>query len=311
MDNDLSRWLKDHLGLPYMSEADVSTLMYHPRHGNLCRKLLKFLAESTLCSQKFPHVYVIEEYKEVIESLTDRNQQLDQAIGSIEKLLCDHHNQERKLNSLRSQLDCLEDFHIKYTKAMNTLETIANRPNWRIQQVDHKIDEIDYIDSGDFLQIYSDCPETELSKADEHSALTSRRLNVVDEELHDLKEKVNIIHQAISKVFSGIKALVDNVEEDEESLQLPELSKHHLDSIKVPGTEDVEVITDQEARDLVEFNVKMTQDVKELDRQVCDMKKKYEHHKASRTSELKARIEKCLLFKSEVQQLEVEVGLID
>lgn len=293
MEANISIWLKDHLGLAYMCEADVTSLMYHPRHGNLCRKLLEFLCESTLCSQKYPHVHVEEEYERSMQYLKDKTAELKKKIEDIEIYIRDYENEERELTYLRTRLKLLRNILETQQKARKDLEDVVNRPNWGIDLVSRKIDEIDYLNNEDLQQIYAPSGETDmLTKTDDQNAILTRRMASLDDELNDLLAKTDIIHRALSKLLGAIASQLGELED--ENIQMPEMDHNKLEALKIPPHEVIELDSNTEGKKLKDQNVILEKNVQDLLEQVTSREQNCLAHRSKFIATYKEQLEKCL-----------------
>lgn len=287
MDYDISRWLKDDLGLVHMTESDLNSLLYHPRHGSLCRRLVKFLAESTLCNQKYPDVYAQEEYLGAVEDLNKKNDELRDIVKQVENFAKDNEDQDREMNFLKMRLAHLKKIEDLQRTSTKALEEIANRPNMEIELVTRNIEEIEYLSNTDLNSLY---PTIELNKSD--SAVTTRQMTAVDEELNDLMKKAQIMHQAITMT---LRAIVEKMENTDSGLNLRKTSAQNLIALRLPKIEEV-TLDDMEPaeKELKENNVELSEKVCELNQQVTELSRQYESRRAEMISAHKKELEKCL-----------------
>lgn len=307
--NRITKWLQDHLGLPSICADDLDSLRLHPRHGTLCRRLLDFLARSTLCSQKYPHVFAKEEYESSVESLVGKTRELDDITSQIRDYIRDHENEERELSYLRSRLKCLEDIQEVQRFSSKILEEIVNRPNWAISRVSSQIDEISFLSSKNLHSPYIAPVELDtISRSDDSTALMNRRMASVDEELKDLTTKANTLNQAISTQLTEIASTIAQV--SEEDLHLREPSEHELVVFRIPEIEEEELDVDHEAKKLKDSNRKLAKNVIKLNLQLIDMKKSYETRRSNIIFSYKDQINRSSTLLKNLDELEAELNHI-
>lgn len=298
MDCDIPKWLKDDLGLIHMSEADLSGLMFHPRHGNLCRRLIKFLTESTMCSRKYPNVYAREHYVEAMAEIERKRDHLRDSVKNLETYVKGSENEERELGFLKLRFDHLrgiEDLHRTSTEA---LETIANRPNIGIEQVTRNLEKLDYLSNSDLADIYSTDKSVKFD-----ATVSARQIASLDEELNDLMRKICVLHEAISEMLQEMTDKMDIWKMDED-LQLRNTDIQNLVALRVPEPEEMTVNNEPDEKALNDINNELNDKVSRLNQQITELKHLYTSRKADIIRSRKGELEQCLHNLNKLEELE-------
>lgn len=273
MEVNISSWLKDHLGLTHMSEADLNSLMFHPRHGSLCRRFVNFIASSTLCSQKYPNVHAQQEYLAAKETLENQKSCLHQALVDLERLVRENENDERYLCCLNSRLEYLKELHQTQENSMKALEEIAASPNLIIEQVVRNIGDADYMSNSDLEAIYSGDPaETVASTAwtSLDGPVSERQMALIDEEFKSLKAQIELLHKVVNRVLNSVHGKLE--------LMLPLRKRVDLPT-KVPDSE--EQVTTQPDFKAFELRKHLTDSLLQTQAEVARMSEQYRSRKES------------------------------
>lgn len=271
MDIDISKWLKNDLGLMQMSEADLSYFMFNPRHGALCRRFINFLAMSTLCCKKYPHVYVQEENLEAKRESVRLKTELRDSISNLDLYIKTEENKERELSFLKLKLNYLRTMEDLKKTSTEALENIADRPNFLIEQVSQNIDEFNYSNSN-VGNIYDKLCANLDSQLTTMGPISRSQMKHVDDKLDDLICKTNTMHLAISKLYESINSEKSNVQ-----CNLKKTSLQSLIGLKPPKFEEIELHIG-----LGENNSDLVDKVNQLNQQVLKLNNLYE----SRVSEI-------------------------
>lgn len=300
MDYDISRWLKNDLGLAHMSEADINCLMFHPRHGSLCRRLIKFLAESTLCSLRYSNVYAKEDCEEAMRELEEKNQQLGETMENLEIHVRKNANEIRELNFLTEKLDYLTKIDELQRASAEAFEAIASRPNFSLEQVGCNIEETHYLGNLDLERIYSmdDSLRTD-------TTITTRQTSSIEEDFTDLIGKCEVMHQATTEVLQAITKKMNSLDCD---IDLKRTNVENLLAIKMPECEEEVLEADPEEKELKEQGRKMIEKICELDHQVTELSDQYKQKKLELNKRYKEQLEKDLQFLKKLQELESVVN---
>lgn len=289
MNYNLSKWLKDDVGLKHLSESDVNCLVYHPTNGSLCRRSIALLAESTLCSRKYPDVFAAEHYEYAKQELKRKTEDLNNLTKQIELYTKNNENEERRLSFLKLKLDYLESINDLQRTSAEALQEIADRPNLEIDQIARNIEECQYLSKSDLATIYSAPELTRL----ERPIVKCDQLATSHDITHDLINEIEVIQSAISKAFQKVVSKLDKI--DINNLRPITAKIEDLIAIKEPKFEEVS-IRDLDAEECLELYNKTTKKVSELNQEVRELNGIYK--KDSKNDELvslaKRRIERCV-----------------
>lgn len=296
MDRDISRWLRDDLGLAYMCDRDLNLLMFHPRHGILCRKLLKFMSESFLCSQRYPDVFARDDHRQLSEQLAKKSQNLDNLSDELKKKMINYANCEKKLTNLHQIESYFQKLKSLQEKSLDDITRIANRPNRYIEQVNNRIGQVDYLDSTELISLYDIDPATLLCNNRHKNAsnvITAMGPIGFDseskEEQDNLLKKVDTLHDAIGHLLNDIShRQVDN------SLQLMMIGIDKLVALQISESND-------QPKVIRSINAKLSEENRELNDQVASLNKDIQEA-CSRYRQMRSD----MLEKYKHQMLEVE-----
>lgn len=206
MDYDLSRWLKDELGLVHSCESDLSDIVLHPRQGTLMRKFVEFVAKSSLCRERHPDVFAEEENFSSGLDLKRKCQERDQLRAKLKSSVRDNIILERKICGAGEKLEILRKVKKNQLDNINRLEQIAKRSFAKLEQVAERM-----VKAGEYL---NEDPLAEMFKHEIEFAsditndgpITSQQVRFVDEALERCKEKIDINHDTISRLVAEIKS---------------------------------------------------------------------------------------------------------
>lgn len=287
MNIDLSKWLKDDLGLKHMSESDLNSLVYHPTYGGLCRRFIAFLADSTLCSRRYPDVFATEHYDEATQELERKTDDLKHLIKQVEQQSRENENEERKLNFLKSKLDYLRRIEDLQKTSREALQAMTERPNLEIDQATRNIEECHYLAKSDLLTMYS---APELNRL-ERNMVTRQQVSAVNEELNHLTECIEIMQSAVSKTLIEVTSKLDNI--DIGHLRPVKVTIDDLVALRVPKFEAV-FTHDAEMEEHSELYGNMIKKVSDLDQEVRELSDRYKNQADELMKSVKRRIGKCL-----------------
>lgn len=311
MDKEISRWLKHDLGLPYMCERDVSGFMYHPRYGTICRKLLTFLYESTLCSQKYPDVFAKDEFEKVTDQFNKTNHDLDRISDELEKKIIAHSNTDMRLDYLKAKLDYLNKLKKLQEKSLESLKLIANRPTATVERVKDRIDHADYIQSSELISIYSVEPETLLCNYEPVSNDSNILVSNIaieyelDDELDKHTKGVDTIHGAIDGLLSKLSNLKDCSSHDK--LDLVDMNMNNLVALHIPTFKEETPLNETGFHELKLANYELSRLVTELNSEIREAQQKYEHMATDTARYYKEQREKLSLFSDNLHDLEMNI----
>lgn len=267
MDSDIPRWLKDELGLVHMSEADLNSLVFHPRHGSLCRRFVKFLADSTLCSQRYPNVYAKEELEGSVRSLAAKEDSLARVIENLRIQNRTNDAATRDVNFLTEKLAFLSRVAEIQLKSTVTFERIANRPDINMDQVSHSTKQRDYLDTQELEELY----KQEIS-CDPDINITCRMISATEKEMDDVTNKVETMHYAISTLLQSINKGMASVDTNP---SVRNTTIEHLTALRVPEFEEIVLDADPEGKALKEKGERLMEDLNLLNQQVMELNEQY------------------------------------
>lgn len=291
MNYDISKWLKDELGLSHMSEADLNCLMFHPRYGSLCRRFVNFLAESTLCSTKYPNVYAKEEYEAALEEIETKNRDLRTSVKELEEVARQGENDMRELEFLKSRLSHLKTIQQMLRNHSESLETIANRPNFLIELLGRNLDNPEYLRDSSLDSMYT------LEEDFKHDAIiTNRQMSSIDDRLKESVDEIESSHANIANLAQRIILKMNNLDYN---LDMEFIATHDLEALKIPPVEEEIEYLNQDERVLRDKNSKLTKRVSDLDQQVAELGDQYRRRKAEIRAAKSRQLEECLQVLSE------------
>lgn len=291
MNYDISKWLKDELGLSHMSEADLSGLIFHPRHGSLCRRFVKFLAESTLCNIKYSNVYAKEEYTAAVKELESKNNDLIHSIKELEDVARKGENDQRELEFLKSRLSQMKTIQQLLRTHSEAQEGLANRPNFLIEQLAQSLDKTDYLKDSSLTSMY------ELDEDFKHEAIiTDRQMSSIDDRLMELVNQIDATHSSVAALAQTISSKMN---EPECNVKLNKVHTDDLIAIKIPPIEEEEEDSNQDEQQLRHVNADLAKKVSELDQQVAKLSGQYLMRKAAIRAAKSRELEECLAILGE------------
>lgn len=296
---DLTRWLQSDLGLKNLTEADLNALVYHPRHGSLCRRFLAFLAESTLSHKKYPNIYAREECEGTQLDLMTKEQELGHIKLVLERQLQTSSNTELELKFLKDKhqhIASLEDLLRATTKA---LEEIASRPSVAFERARRIIKEanLNYLSNDDIEKIYS----IGLSSGGAHSACPTP----TDEELSKCVQTVDTIHRAISSLLTDVSSKIDTNAVQSRTLKQPNIES--LVALKIPECERLELEANPEELELTERRAALRRAIELLSMEVKALDDKLSAEKQKLEENFKRQREVDVNFLEKLQRLEEEI----
>lgn len=262
MDCDLNKWLKDDLGMGAMSEADLYGILYHPRHGTLCRNFLKFLAESLLCSKKYPDVYVREEYEETLQEFDQKTAELKDIKRQLEIAAESHENDVLELAFLEKKFEYLKDIEHLIRKSNELMEEVVNRPISGIEKIAERIEAFDSLGYKEHEKIYS---KTDFSRA-------TPRLVPTNENLRSTIDMIENLHGAITGTCRNLETKIDVLKTE---FQPSTIDIHNLASLELPQVQEVVEEPEKEAHKLRSTNIELCDKIKNLNQQVVAMRDKF------------------------------------
>lgn len=273
MDSDLNIWLKDDLGLVHMSAADLNGLMFHPRHGGLCRRLVRFLAESTLCSTRYPTVYVKEEYQEAAANLATKDKELQDVLNIVYNYTRDQENVELELGFLAQKLDYLKRLEDLQQTSKTAMEEIVNRPNFGLEQVSRNINTSEYLSETVLKDMYhiedvnklEDLPVVE-------DTLMEDETSMVEDSIHKITRKVNMMHRAISALY---KKITDAISRNSCDVSPKNMQKDDLVALQVPTFKEIHPEMNSDERELRKANTELVHRVNQTEQQVGTTMKQF------------------------------------
>lgn len=305
MDFNLSKWLKDDLGLKHMSEADMNKLVYHPRHGSLCRRLVKFLTESTLCSKRYPNVYAREEYEEAKREFDSKEQLIRELLSKLESQMRSSENVESELKYVTERFKCLTGIEDKLRTTTVALEEMASRPNISLIEVGRNLENPKYLGNLSLETLYTSFPSYHQEAYKSSDKITRRDLANVNDDYQNLTNRARLMHSSISQLLASVSEAVDN--NDCDDVKLHKTSVASLKALKLPVCEEVELEFDPEERRLHEQRTTLMNQLREADQQVNELAQQYNSLKANLNKQYKAEVEEDLVLLKRLQEIEATI----
>ena len=268
----MSNWLKNDLGLVHMGEDSLFPLLHHPRHGTLCRRLIKLLLESTLCKQRYPNVYASEEFEEASREFDEKTREVKEMRALIELNLHNLENEERREKFLADKLDYLVGINHLQKNTSEALEVMAGRSNFDLEKVGRLIQNPSYLANSDLENIYSDISNSESSTIN----------SSVEDNYQELVERAQKMHDVYARLMSFIKKKSDELHlntSDHNSPKLEQVCFLDLAALRMPADEEVVIEADPEERKLVERNELLVAKVSAAKKQVENYVQEYDRRK--------------------------------
>lgn len=297
MDYDISKWLKDELGLAQMSEIDINGLMFHPRHGTLCRRFVNFLAESTLCKQRYSDVLAKQSYTSRLEEYQTKKKELHSITKNVRSVSQDLDDKKRELEFLHLKLDYLVKIDLMRKTCIDAFRDIADQPKLGLEKVVREINQFDW--HTDVENVTSFSNETELD--DPTTSYTTRQMSNIDETLKICIENLNTLFTDIPYITSQI---IDKIQKEAYKLSLKVIDFEKLVALHEPKFEELVIEENEQEKALKEMNVALTEKVISLDQQVAELKKQYELRSAEIFNSRKDQMKSCLSSWGKLQKLE-------
>lgn len=304
MDLDTTNWLKDHLGLIQMSEADLSYFMFNPRHGTLCRRFIKFLVESTLCGKKYPHAFAQEENLEAKQELVRTTAELRDTISNLDVYIKTQENDERELSFLKlksNYLHMMEDLKKTSTEA---LENIADRQNFVLEQVSQNIDECSYSSDPNVGDIYAHINPNADSNSANMGPISRAQISSLDDRILELVNKTNTMHSAISKLYEHINTKMDNIGRN---LEVKKTNLENLVGLRPPKFEKIELHMGVDEKRLKVLNSDLVDKICKLNQQVLNLNDVYDSKISKIYNTQKEKIRECSDVMNNLCDMEVSV----
>jgi hypothetical protein len=298
MDINLSKLLKDDLGLRHVSEADLNNLVYHPRHGSLCRRLVKFLAESTLCSRRYPNVYAQTEHEQLKKEFQSKEQLISTLLLKLETQIRISENVERELRYVVEKHEKLKGIEDLLRTTTDAFEQMACRPNISVIEVGRNLENPKYLGNLSLETLYTSFPSYHQQSYITSDKITRRDLANVNDDYHNLTSKARLMHDSISKLLTSIYELITKNDCD---VSLNKTSVASLKAIRLPDCEEVEMEYDPDERQLCEKRAKLLKELRDADQQVNELMQPYNDFKINLNKRYKEELEeelallKCLL----------------
>lgn len=287
MEINLNIWLKDHLALHTFSENDISGLVYHPKHGALCRRFLKFLIDSTLSAKKYPNVYARDDLESVKLELADKQRTLNLTINDLEKYTREIEVKESNLNFLHSKLQHLKILDSMQRTSISFNEEILNRSNVFSRHLteDRKI-------KANFPKSNLNSMYTleQLEQVDDVS-MSEKEKSLLDKEIEELLDNCNLTREVVLKLINSIKKSSEQIQipSSRPVVHLETLLALNLSSNKAVESAESEL---QSSEIKIEENLKIYQSICNLRLQVCELMKSYEASRAKINDETIERLRK-------------------
>lgn len=208
MDININVWLKDHLGLHTFSENDLSAIIYHPKHGALCRRFLKFLSDTTLSSRKYPNVYAKEDLENARSELAARRKQLSLAVNELETYTREIEQRESHLNSLRSKLEHLKILDSMQRTSIDFNEQILERNNIFSRHLTK-----DGTFDASFPTSNLSCIYTMERLAQvETRPICMKERSLIDEQIEDLVQNCDVVQNIVVNLIESIRKNSDHIQ---------------------------------------------------------------------------------------------------
>jgi hypothetical protein len=304
MDFNLSKWLKDDLGLKHMSEADMNNLVYHPRHGSLCRRLVKFLTESTLCSKRYPNVFAQEEHEEAKRDFESNKQLIEALLLKLETQMRTTENVSNELKFISEKYKCLTGIEDMLRTTTEALEEMASRPNVSLIEVGRNLENPKYLGNLSLETLYATFPSYHQKSYTSSDKITRRDLANVNDDYQNLTSKAKIMHDSISELLSSIMEAMSKTDCD---VELKKTSVTLMKALKLPDCEEVELEFDPEEKQLRDQREQLLKELQEIDQQVNELAQQYDVLKADLNNRYKLELEKDLALLERLQQIKTTI----
>lgn len=307
-DYNLSKWLKDDLGLKHMSEADMNNLVYHPRHGSLCRRLIKFWTESTLCTRRYPNVFAREQCEEALGELQQKEELSRGLLLNLESQLRVNENTKNELKCSTERHACLVSIEDMLRTTTEALEDMVSRPNFALEQVGRLLDDPSYLGDISLETLYKsnqpNDPLDSLNTRPSTGMVTRREVASAKEEHEKLVTRAELMHHTISNVLATVTEAVEQSEADIKELRVENTNVEQLQALRVPDCQQVEVEADPEERQLRKQRERLVRELIECNQQVDGLAQQYTSSKLESNKSYKLQLEEDLALLGCLRQKE-------
>lgn len=126
--DELTLWMQNDLGLTHMNETHLRGLIYHPRHGSLCRRFINLLKESTLLTKKNPGLTATDDLNKLQAIVKEKSDKLETIKSDLNKLASSREREELRIIDLNEQIEVEQSSNKALELAASTLEKISERP---------------------------------------------------------------------------------------------------------------------------------------------------------------------------------------
>lgn len=288
MNLNYSRWLKDDLNLVHFCETDLNGLLFHPRHGSLCRRLAKIIAESSLCSVRYTTVFAKEEYEEAVAEHTKKREIRQTSLDKLNNYARDQENIETEVSFLVQKLEYLKKIEDLQQTSRAAMEDILGRPDCNLEQVSRMIDSADYLNDDQLKNLYAIDDSDKLVD----STPTETDMSKADESWVAIVNKVNVMNLAINRLYDKITEAIDKNQCD---VSLKKLHVAGLVALKIPTFKELHLEADPIKKELRTAINELELKKQELDQQVCKLEKNYLKEKSDIVKVAKDSLkEKCI-----------------
>lgn len=273
---NINSWLRE-LNTDF-NEFDLRHLIYHPRHGQLCRTFIDFLLKSTILKSKADTLFVDEQYANLESILTEKKDILEQTCNSVKDLTREGRIKEANLNYLKSSskyisdLDTMQTNLMKYTSSLLDREDIFDNIIDTDGQVhlEWPISKLELVYTRDSLD-----------KVDYHDLIENNYIKLDSESLRKLILEAGCRRKQIVELLETIEGNFDN------NIELPQdgtlsVCSDILDSVyKKPEVivESQERIDETFEQKLIETNLKLQTEAKILEDEIKSLQVKFESQK--------------------------------
>lgn len=271
MDINQTQWLRKELGLSQMNENDLNSLMFHPRHGGLCRRFLQFLAQSTLCSQKFPTVFAEEQYQTSKENLETKSNELRTEAFQLEKSINRCRNKEQELNFLKQKSQYLMELEHLYATSIVKVEKILDRPNEALEKSLETIKTSShYLANNDIEALYIHDLKTIPRPIEPNLKAPQLR-----KEYSTMKTDVINMIRAVLIVMKSVQQKMSSI--DWEGLEVEKRPCiEELVAFKMPKCKEILVETDEDVRKMRIENQNLINRINESEKLIVDLAQLYQ-----------------------------------
>lgn len=300
---DVSKWLKDELGLPHMSEADLGNLMFHSRFGSLGRRFIAYAVECTLSRTRYPNLKAEQECAEAEKKYEEKRKQLHELTQAMEQYIYACEDDDCELEYLRARQQnasrisqTLQSGVALLDKLMKRSSIIYNPTNLQRLVNSNLMDQECVLDAYRKLDLCddSDKPVTEL------------QLTRAQERFDSLVRNIDMMHCCVGGLLHENTQKWNAI--SVEHIKNIEISASELRALEKPAVEVISLDVDKEEDTLLAHTAKLESEIMVIQDEI---RKLYSHCKqvySAASTANENELEDCVHLVQRVEEISAIVA---